>query len=110
VLDDTAGEGKEVRKFNPWLSYGEVLHRVREFGCAPKVFDFLDERPLHVGEAAEVVKLICGDIAADWPHPEVTTRGEREKGVMYVMCAVLHCVYMCVCRVYTYRIAVLFTF
>jgi hypothetical protein len=79
VLDDTAGEGKEVRKVNPWLSYGEVLHRVREFGCAPKVFDFLDERPLHVGEAAEVVKLICGDIAADWPHPEVT-RGRERKG------------------------------
>lgn len=37
VLDDTGGEGVEVRAMNPWIGYGEALHRVREFGCAPKV-------------------------------------------------------------------------
>jgi hypothetical protein len=30
-------EGRKVATFNPWIGYGEALHRVREYGCAPQV-------------------------------------------------------------------------
>ena len=32
VLDDFAAEGAEVQTANSWLTYGEPLHRLREFG------------------------------------------------------------------------------
>jgi len=32
VLDDFQGEAREIHKRNPWLTYGEPLHRLREFG------------------------------------------------------------------------------
>lgn len=27
VLDDVAGDASEVKSFNPWITYGEPLHR-----------------------------------------------------------------------------------
>jgi hypothetical protein len=73
VLDDIGGEGVEVRSHNPWLGYGEALQRVREFGGAPQVLDILDERPLTIAEAAEVVQFILGEKATEsFPeYPEV---------------------------------------
>ena len=71
VLDDLAGEAAEVAGHNPWLCYGEELHRLREWGCQRKVFDLLDERKLHVNEVAAACGLILGGAAADLPHPEV---------------------------------------
>ena len=44
VLDDFQGEAKEIYKHNPWLTYGEPLHRLREFGVHIKEVDFLDEQ------------------------------------------------------------------
>jgi hypothetical protein len=32
VLDDVEAEAAEVVEYNPWLTYGEALHRAREFG------------------------------------------------------------------------------
>jgi hypothetical protein len=32
VLDDLYGEAVEVHKQNKWLTYGEPLHRLREWG------------------------------------------------------------------------------
>jgi hypothetical protein len=46
VLDDYCSEAAEIFKVNPWLTYGEPLHRMREFGVAVKEFDLLDEATL----------------------------------------------------------------
>lgn len=70
VLDDLQGDAREVYGQNPWLAYGESLHRAREWGGAPQVLDLLDERPLSAAEAAELVRCLLGDAAtAHWPHP-----------------------------------------
>lgn len=36
VLDDLSAEGDEVTDNNPWLTYGEPMHRLREFGIPIK--------------------------------------------------------------------------
>ena len=43
ILDDCTGEATEIAKINPWLTYGEPLHRMREFGVTMKELDMLDE-------------------------------------------------------------------
>lgn len=32
VLDDLVGEATEIHRFNKWVTYGEPLHRIREWG------------------------------------------------------------------------------
>jgi hypothetical protein len=44
VIDDYCSEANEVATVNPWLTYGEPLHRLREFGISMKEFDLLDEK------------------------------------------------------------------
>jgi hypothetical protein len=46
VLDDLFGEGEEVVEGNPWITYGEPLHRMREFGITLKEMDLIDEARL----------------------------------------------------------------
>lgn len=46
ILDDFEGEAKEIHQHNPWLVYGEPLHRLREWGITLKEFDLLDEAKL----------------------------------------------------------------
>ncbi len=46
VLDDLEGEAKEIEEVNRWLTYGEPLHRLREFGIPIKEIDLLDEATL----------------------------------------------------------------
>lgn len=46
ILDDLAGEAEEVNEHNKWLTYGEPLQRMREFGVTIKEFDLLDEGKL----------------------------------------------------------------
>lgn len=46
ILDDLQGEAGEVTENNTWLTYGEPLHRMREFGVTIKEFDLLDEDKL----------------------------------------------------------------
>ena len=51
VLDDLSGEASEVHEKNPWLTYGEPIQRLREFGIAIKELDLLDEAPLSKEQA-----------------------------------------------------------
>lgn len=60
VLDDWVGEGKEVHQFNPWLTYGLCLHRIREMGFHHRLFDLLDERRLNLDELKEFFILLFG--------------------------------------------------
>ena len=46
VLDDISGEAEEVFESNCWLTYGEPMHRIREFGVPFREFDMLDEKLL----------------------------------------------------------------
>lgn len=76
VLDDFTGEAKEVYKYNKWLNYNLVLHRVREMGFSHKLFDLLDERPLTKFELREFFILIFGQDAFDGvPDPQIDWKG-----------------------------------
>ena len=55
VLDDLFGEAIEVYEHNKWLTYGEPIHKLREFGIDVKEFDLLDESLLTM----EQVRLMC---------------------------------------------------
>ena len=55
ILDDFEGEAKEIHHYNPWLVYGEPLHRLREWGLTLKEFDLLDEAKLSSEQMRAVV-------------------------------------------------------
>jgi hypothetical protein len=59
VLDDYFGEAKEVTNQNPWLTYGEPLHRLREWGIQLRELDLIDESPLQPNQIQRVVNLMC---------------------------------------------------
>ena len=67
VLDDIEGEAKEIRAVNPWLHYGEPLHRLREFGAAIKEMDLIDEAPLSSEQMCAIVVHLTGSgNVRDW--------------------------------------------
>lgn len=58
VLDDLFGEAEEVRSSNPWLVYGEPLHRLREWGVHLREFDLIDEARLSPDEMRVVCAIV----------------------------------------------------
>merc|ERR1711871_1338802 len=68
VLDDLEGEAKEVCSHNPWLAYGQPLHRAREFGIHNRLFDILDERAFSSIEFKEFCELL---LDVELPHPDI---------------------------------------
>ena len=71
VLDDICGDGLEVMKVNPWLTYTDSLHKMREFGAAIKEFDLIDESEFN----SEQMRLMIAHLLFDGkkrsvPHPD----------------------------------------
>ena len=75
VLDDLSGECEEVMSNNDWLTYGEQVHRLREFGCHRKELDLLDESLLSPDQMRSTLAVILGGKQKDYPHPEVDFPG-----------------------------------
>jgi hypothetical protein len=72
VLDDLAGEAKEVYEHNPWMCYAVPMHRLREWGSPQKVLDLMDERQLNGSEICKMAALIYGPGPADeLPNPDI---------------------------------------
>ncbi len=58
ILDDITGEAKEIHGHNKWLTYGEPMHRMREFGVTLKEMDLLDEAKLTSDQILAVVRIM----------------------------------------------------
>ena len=79
VLDDLFGECEEVMSSNNWLTYGEPLHRFREFGTPRKELDMLDEEKLGPDQMRATLAMLLGGNMSDYPHPGVDIKGLLEK-------------------------------
>lgn len=69
VIDDLVQDAEQVKKANPWLTYGEELHRLREFGASFKEMDLIDESLLGAEQMQKFLKVIFG--RKELPHPQV---------------------------------------
>ena len=68
VIDDLVEDAEQVRSCNPWLVYGDELHRMREFGAAFKELDLIDESPLG---SEQMQALLCVLFNCKLPHPDM---------------------------------------
>lgn len=58
IIDDLKGEAVAINKLNPWFTYAEPLHLLRQFGVSVKVFDYLDERSLSDDEMLDALRFM----------------------------------------------------
>jgi hypothetical protein len=79
VLDDLFGECEEVMSANPWLTYGEPMHRFREFGTPRKELDALDEQVLAPDAMLSTLAMVLGGTSRDYPHPQADLPGLLNK-------------------------------
>mmetsp|Transcript_25741 Transcript_25741/g.35399 ORF Transcript_25741/g.35399 Transcript_25741/m.35399 type:complete len:332 (-) Transcript_25741:1237-2232(-) len=78
ILDDLTGEAKEVNHCNPWMTYGEPMQRLREFGSSTTELDMLDERPAGLDEIRVICEYIYGDSRDIIPHPALNQKEFQE--------------------------------
>lgn len=72
ILDDLKGEAEEIFEHNPWITYGQPLHQMREFGISSvKEFDLLDEAALTAEQMSTLVYSVVGGRKEDYPDPQV---------------------------------------
>ena len=76
VIDDYFHEAEQVNASNPWLNYAMPLHRCREMGFHPRVFDLLDERLLNKDELLEFLKQVFGE-AVILKAPDIPTEWKK---------------------------------
>ncbi len=71
VLDDLCSEADEAQTANPWLTYPEYLHKMREFGSSLKELDLLDESLLSSEQMRAVVcNLLFDGKKSNTPNPD----------------------------------------
>lgn len=59
IITTTVGEAVNIKRFNSWLTYGESLHRLREFGYPMlQELDHIDERRLSAQEFIKICHLM----------------------------------------------------
>jgi len=58
IIDDFLSESQDIRRVNGWFTYGEPLHRLREFGIVMKDLDLIDESKLSADQMRNVVAML----------------------------------------------------
>lgn len=81
ILDDFQTEARNIYYYNPWLTYPQVLHIVREAGTLSKLLDFVDERcltPMEVGLCAQILLRPQGKTKYPWQPEQLLEAVERD--------------------------------
>lgn len=71
ILDDLFGEAAEVQGANPWLTYAEPMHRLREWGVHLRELDLIDEGKLGVSQMYTIANILSPASEGQLPNPEI---------------------------------------